>query len=124
MIILKDVKKAIIMTKLKNKKIKSTFEAFMESKTPAEKKAYDEGYRDFVLSEMILAAMEEDDISVRKLAKIAGVSPTIVQDMKSGLKTSFNTNSLFKILQGLGYDVLLERNGTVTSLGLAANNKK
>lgn len=96
----------------------------MEAKTPAQRRKYEEGYRDFLLSEMILAAMEEDDISVRKLAKIAGVSPTIVQDMKSGSKTSFNTNSLFKVLQGLGYDVLLERNGTVTSLGLGSQNKK
>lgn len=112
------------MTKSKNKKIKSTFEEFIDSKTPVEKKEYEEGYRDFILSEIILAAMEEDDISVRKLAKIAGVSPTIVQDMKSGIKTSFNTSSLFKVLQGLGYDILLERNGTVTSLGLNQNPKK
>ncbi len=112
------------MTKLKNKKIKSTFEEFMTSKTPTEKKEYKDGYRDFILSEMILAAMQEDDISVRKLAKIANVSPTIVQNMKSGIQTSFNTSSLFKILQGLGYDVLLERNGTITSLGLNQNQKK
>lgn len=125
MITLSDVKTEIIMTnKLKAKKIKSTFENFIEAKTPAERKEYEEGYRDFILSEMILAAMEDDNISVRKLAKIAGVSPTIVQDMKSGAKTSFNTSSLFKILQGLGYDVLLERNGVVTSLGLASQNKK
>jgi hypothetical protein len=124
MIILSGVKAEIIMTKLKTKKVKSTFEKIMEAKTPVEKKEYDEGYRDFILSEMILAAMEDDNVSVRKLAKIAGVSPTIVQDMKSGAKTSFNTNSLFKILQGLGYDVLLERNGVVTSLGLAAQHKK
>ncbi len=116
--------KDIIMTKKKIKKVKSTFEEFMEAKTPEQRKKYEEGYRDFLLSEMILAAMEEDDVSVRKLAKLAGVSPTIVQDMKSGSKTSCNTSSLFRILQGLGYDVLLERNGTITSLGLAQNNKK
>lgn len=108
----------------KTKKIKSTFERVMESKTPAQRKKFDEGYRDFLLSEMILAAMEEDDISVRKLAKLANVSPSIVQDMKSGSKTSCNTNSLFKILQGLGYDVLLERNGVITSLGLTQHNRK
>ena len=112
------------MTKAANKKMKSTFEEFLEAKTPAQRKKYEEGYLDFLLSEMILAAMEEDDISVRKLAKIANVSPTIVQDMKSGAKTSFNTNSLFKVLQGLGYEVLLERNGIVTSLGLTHSNKK
>lgn len=105
------------------KKTKSTFERFIESKTPAQRSKYEEGYRDFLLSEMILAAMEEDEISVRKLAKLANVSPSIVQDMKSGSKTSFNTNSLFKVLQGLGYEVLLERNGVITSLGLIYNHK-
>jgi helix-turn-helix protein len=112
------------MIKAVKKKIQSTFEEFIEAKTPAQKKKFEEGYRDFLLSEIILAAMEEDDISVRKLAKLANVSPTIVQDMKSGSKTSFNTSSLFKILQGLGYDVLLERNGVITSLGLTQNNRK
>ena len=111
------------MTKVVKKKTKSTFEKFMEAKTSEQRKQYEEGYSDFLLSEMILAAMEED-VSVRKLAKIANVSPTIVQDMKSGAKKSFNTNSLFKVLQGLGYDILLERNGVVTSLGLTQNYKK
>lgn len=102
----------------KNKKLKTTFEEFMEAKTPKQRKEYEQGYRDFLLSELILAAMEEDNVSVRKLAKLADVSPTIVQDMKSGTKVSFNTKSLFKVLQSLGYNILLERNGIITSLGL------
>ena len=106
-----------------NKKIKTTFEEFMGAKTPEQRKEYEEGYRDFLLSELILAAMEEDDVSVRKLAKLADLSPTIVQDMKSGAKVSFNTKSLFKVLQGLGFNVLLERNGIVTSLGFTQDNK-
>jgi hypothetical protein len=113
-----------IMIKPVKKKIKSTFEEFMEAKTPAQKKKFEEGYRDFLLSEMILAAMQEDDISVRKLAELADVSPTIVQDMKSGSKTSFNTSSLFKVLKGLGFNILLERNGVITPLGLMQNNRK
>ena len=79
------------MTKVIKKKAKSTFERIMEAKTPAQRNKYEEGHRDFLLSEMILAAMEEDDISVRKLAKLANVSPSIVQDMESGSKTSFKT---------------------------------
>jgi hypothetical protein len=31
--------------------------------------------------------MEQDDISVRKLARLAGISPTIVQAIRSGTKT-------------------------------------
>jgi hypothetical protein len=101
------------------KKMKSTYEEFMESKTPEQRKKYKEEYRDFLLSEMILAAMEEDDISVRKLAKLAGVSPTIVQEMRSGIRDNFNTKSFFKVLKGLGYNILLERNGHITSVDIS-----
>lgn len=91
---------------------------------PKEKREYDKDLKDFLLSELILAAMEDDDISVRKLAKLAGVSPTIVQEMKSGTKKSFNTKSFFKILKGLGYTFLLERNGQIISLDLDQISKK
>ena len=68
------------------KKITSTVDKLLEAMTPAERKKFDEGYRSFALSEMILAAKEDDEVSVRKLAKIAGVSPTAVQAMRSGKK--------------------------------------
>jgi hypothetical protein len=122
MTISNDREKEFTMTKKNNEK--TTFEEFMDAKTPNQKKDYADGYRNFLLSELILAAMEEDHVSVRKLAKIADVSPTIVQDMKSGNKVSFNTKSLFKILTVLGYDILLERNGTTTSLGLTQSIRK
>jgi hypothetical protein len=106
------------------KKIKSTYDKLMESMTPKEKKEYEKELKDFIISELILAAMEEDNISVRKLAKLADVSPTIVQEMRSGTKKSFNTDSLFKVLRGLGYNLFLEKNGHVTSLGVPHLNKK
>ena len=95
-----------MMTKTIKKKPKSTFEKIMEAKTPAQRKKYEEGYRDFLLSEMILAAMEEDDISVRKLAKLANVSPMIVQDMtmsKRPVNEQFRTE--YKLLEP-EFDVL------------------
>jgi hypothetical protein len=58
-----------------NKKIKSTYGEHRESLSPSRKKKFDQGLKDFVLSELMLALMEHDEISVRKLAKIAGVSP-------------------------------------------------
>ena len=88
----------IIMTK----KIKSTSEKFIESLSPKELKEFEEGYKNFALSELILALMERDDISVRKLAKIAGVSPTIVQEMRSGLEKNYSLESFYKILKTLG----------------------
>ncbi len=106
------------------KKIKSTYDKLMESMSAKEKKEYEKELKDFIISELILAAMEEDNISVRKLAKLAGVSPTIVQEMRTGVKKSFNTDTFFKVLKGLGYNVFLERNGHITPLEVAHMHKK
>lgn len=97
----------IIMTK----KLRSTADKFIESLSSKEKKAFDQEYRELLLSEMILAAMQQDHVSVRQLAKLAGVSPTIVQGMRSGIKKDFNMGSFFKVLKGLGFKVFVERNG-------------
>ena len=105
------------------KKIKSTADEFVASLTPKDKKVFDEEYKDLLLSEMILAAMEEDHISVRKLAKLAGVSPTVIQSMRSGIKKDFNMGSFFKILKGLGCKVLIERKGHIFPLDLALVHK-
>ena len=40
--------------------MKSTHDEFMESLTPQQKKEYEEGYQDFLIAELILAAMEDD----------------------------------------------------------------
>ena len=73
-----------------------------------------------LLSELILAAMEKDNISVRKLAQMAGVSPTIVQAMRSGAKKDFSMKSFFKILQGLGYKkFVVELNGNYIPLNIS-----
>ena len=106
------------------KKIKSTHDKFIESMTVKQKKEYEKELKDFIISELILAAMEEDNISVRKLAQLAGVSPTIVQEMRTGTKKSFNTDTFFKVLKELGYNVFLERNGHVTPLGISHMHKK
>src|SRR5271157_934952 len=100
------------------KKIKSTADRFVESLSSKERKSFDEEYRELLLSEMILAAMEEDHVSVRNLAKLAGVSPTIIQSMRSGIKKDFNMGSFFKVLRGLGFKVLIERNGQQFPLDL------
>ncbi len=53
------------------KKMKSTSEKFIESLSPEQLQEFEEGYKQFALSELILALMKYDEISVRKLAKIA-----------------------------------------------------
>ena len=60
------------------KKIKSTVEELMDSLSPEERKKYDEEYQELLLSELILAAEENDEESVSKLATMAEVSPNII----------------------------------------------
>lgn len=87
------------------KKNRSTYEEFIENKS--QKKLLDKEYRELLISELLLAAMEEDHISVRKLAAEADVSPTIIQNLKSGKKTNITLDTLSKILDVIGYQIIL-----------------
>jgi len=59
------------------KKIKSTVDKLIESLTPEKRKKFDEEYQEFLLSELVLAAEEKDEESIKQLAKMAEMSPTI-----------------------------------------------
>jgi DNA-binding Xre family transcriptional regulator len=87
------------------KKAKSTYEEFIEDRK--QKRLLDKEYRELLISELMLAAMEEDHISVRKLAAEAEVSPTIIQNLKSGKKTNITIDTLSRILDVLGYKIVL-----------------
>jgi hypothetical protein len=104
---------------VRSKKAKSTYEEFVGSLNQKEKREFEEEYKELLLSEILLAIMAEDEISVRELAKMAGVSPTVVQAMRSGAKKDFSMQSFFKILRGLGFKKLTaERNGQSYSLDI------
>jgi len=87
------------------KKAKSTYEEFIEDEK--QKKLLDEEYKGLLVSELLIAAMHEDQISVRKLAAAAGVSPTVVQGLKSGDKTNVTIGTLSRILDAVGYRIIL-----------------
>ena len=50
---------------------KSTSEEFVESLSKKEREKFIKEYRELLLSELILAVMEKDELSVRKVAKTA-----------------------------------------------------
>jgi DNA-binding Xre family transcriptional regulator len=87
--------------KTKNVKAKTTSQRLRDSMTPQELKKHEEGYRDFVLSELLIAITNDNELSVRKLAQEAGLSPRIVQAMRSGEDKDYSFKSILKILQGL-----------------------
>ena len=108
-----------------SKKMKSTIQEFIDSLSLKELKKYEDERWEFLLSELILAAMERDNISVRKLAKLAGVSPTIVQSMRSGSKSSVTMQSFFKVLRGLGGQrLILDIRGQYIPLPIPNYGKK
>lgn len=87
------------------KKSKSTYEEFIEDRDQNE--LLDKEYNDLLVSELLLAIMNDDHVSVRKLAMAAGVSPTIIQALKSGKKTNVTIDTLSKILDAIGYEIIL-----------------
>jgi transcriptional regulator with XRE-family HTH domain len=103
---MKNNKKAMI-----KKESHSTYDQHLKSLSPKELKEYKKGYQEFLLSELVIAAMQEDEISVRKLAKTAGISPTIVQEIRAGKRKNLSLQSFFKILDALGYSFILEKAG-------------
>lgn len=92
------------------KKAKTTHDIFLESMSASERKEYEEGYRDFLLSELLIAIMKDDAVSVRELAKAAGLSPAVIQGIRSGGKQNITTQSFFKIMQALGCSVIVKKN--------------
>lgn len=81
---------------------KTTHDRFLESMTPKQRQKYEEEYQELLLSELLIAITNQKELSVRKLAKEAGVSPTIIQSMRSGETKDYSLKVFFKVLRGLG----------------------
>ena len=91
----------------KKEKSLSTYEELMQD--PEFEKIYKKSYLELVISELILAIMSENHVSIRSLAKQAGISPTIIQEIRSGKKGNINLRTFSSLLDALGYDVVLEK---------------
>ena len=80
---------------------KSTFERMMED--PQWKSDFDKGYEEFLLSEFICEQMDLSGVSVRELAKKANVSPTTIQNMRSGNADNVRLKTLMSVIHELGF---------------------
>lgn len=89
------------------KKSKSTFEREMED--PEFKVEFEKGYKEFVLSEVLSDLMAESHKSVRGLAHEVGLSPTIIQRVKSGQQKDLKISNFLHIAQACGYHLFLEK---------------
>lgn len=89
--------------------MKTTFDEFITD-NPNQKEQFDKEYEEFLLSEFIIQKMEEENISVRSLAKKAAVSPTIIQKLRNSETAENITYSTFMaVIKSLGYRMKLEK---------------
>lgn len=95
---------------MKKTKIKGTIERELDAMTAQERREFENEYQELLLSEAIIAVMKKDDISVRKLAAKAKLSPTTVQDLRSGISDA-GVKSFFKLFKSLGYTIFAEKDG-------------
>jgi DNA-binding Xre family transcriptional regulator len=97
---------------------KSTYEKEIEN--PKFRKLFEKEYSELVLSELILAMMAEDNVSVRKLAKQIGVAPSVVQSVRSGKHKNMTLKTFIKMIAALGGEIAIKRGGAYVPLKLAA----
>ncbi len=86
----------------------STFERL--SRNQKWKKNFDKGYDEFLLSEFLIEIMEEKNVSVRELAKKAGVSPTTIQNIRTGDADNVKLKTIVPVLNVLDCHIKFEKN--------------
>lgn len=86
----------------------STYDRIM--KDPKRRFKFEQEYRKFVLVDILIPLLEKSKISVRALAHAAGVSPTVIQDIKSGKKEGISFTTFMSILEALGYSATIRIN--------------
>ena len=94
---------------MKRSKPTSTLDRWL--KKPGFKKAVQTEYNELLLSELVLALMEQDTKSVRALADELGVSKTVIQNLRSGAQTDMKFSNFMKLTNAYGYHVVLEKSG-------------
>jgi DNA-binding Xre family transcriptional regulator len=88
--------------------METTFDKFISS-NPKRKEKFDKEYNEFLLSEFVLEKMESEHISVRTLAQKAGVSPTVIQKIRSKNAERINFRTFTNVLHTLGYRINIEK---------------
>jgi transcriptional regulator with XRE-family HTH domain len=86
----------------------TTFDIFI-NKNSKEREIFEKEYNDFLISEFVLQKMEEENISIRTLAEKAGVSPTIIQKMRSKNSEKITYRTFSNVLNTWGYKISIEK---------------
>jgi hypothetical protein len=83
----------------------STFE--QEMLDPTFKAEFEKEYKELALKELILAMSKGDRKSVRSLAKLVGLHPNAIQNLRTGKTTDIKLTSFVKIANAYGYSIEL-----------------
>lgn len=89
------------------KKQKSTFDEFMDNEK--QKELFDKEYAQFLFSEFLLEAMEEQHISVRTLSKESGVSTSIIQNLRAMKPGNITLKTISSLMNTLGYELTAQK---------------
>lgn len=85
----------------------STFEREMQD--PLFREQFEKEYDEFLLSEIIKALMKSGNMTVRKLAEQVGLSPTLIQKIRSGEQEDVKLSNFINISHTCGFKVVLEK---------------
>ena len=97
---------------------KSTYETVMEKISTTEKRKFRREYQELLFSEMLQALIEQDKISLKNLAKAAGVDQTTIKEFCAGTQTDLSMQHFIKILNALGCSLIAEKGKQRFSLDL------
>jgi len=86
----------------------TTYERMMQNEE--QKKLFEKEYEEFLLSEFLLEAMEEEHKSVRSLSKESGVSTSIIQNIRSSKTDNVTLKTIKSIFSALGYELFAVKN--------------
>lgn len=100
----------------------STYERKM--KDQKFRNAYKKSYKELLFSELLISVMEGDDKSVRELAKEAQLSPSVIQDIRSGKQHDIKVSNLIKIANAFGYELILQKGDERLALHEETKGKK
>lgn len=88
-------------------KVLSTFEREMQDLNFRED--FEKGYKAFALSDLLIGMMKESRKTVRGLSKEVGISPTIIQRIRSGEQQDLKISNFMNIIAACGYHLSLEK---------------
>lgn len=100
----------------------STFDKKMQDKSF--KQAYEKSYKELLFSELLISIMEADEKSVRGLAEEAQLSPSVIQNLRSGKQHDIKVSNLINIAKAFGYEVILQKGKKALALHDEIKNKK